>query len=76
MQQEDVLQQKLNQSLELIREAVDVSTELMATNSQGGNTVTARWENFLKQFFVYVKQKSNETGKNLIAGISWSKIKP
>ncbi|SFG83691.1 hypothetical protein SAMN05660649_02874 [Desulfotomaculum arcticum] len=77
MDQMEDLQQKLNQSLVTVRQAVDISANIKAANNPGSSSmVTAEWENFLKQFFSYVKKKSNETGHNLIAGISWSKIRP
>lgn len=76
MQRMEELNKKLNESMELVRQAVDISVEIKLSDAPGSDMVTAQWENYLKQFFVYVKQKSNETGQNLIAGISWSKIKP
>jgi len=77
MDKNNLVQQKLSESLNTIREAIDISADIKAVNGDKNTTMlTELWESFLKQFFTYVKQKSNETGHNLMAGISWNKIKP
>lgn len=71
-----LLEQKMNESLAIIKEAIDLSAEIKAGNGDRGNKVNGLWEDFLKQFFSYVKQKSHASGYNLMYGISWNRIKP
>ncbi|MCF8010213.1 MAG: hypothetical protein K9L17_03940 [Clostridiales bacterium] len=67
---------KLDQASQLLNEAVDLSTELRKEGPGNSKEVSAAWENFLNNFFSYIKTKSKESGQNLMAGISWRKIKP
>lgn len=70
------LQQKLSQSMVMIKEAIDISANIKAANGDRGNMVTTTWESFLKEFLAHIKEKSNQTGHNLMAGVSWHRIKP
>lgn len=67
---------KLSQALVVIREAVDISLQIMSQGPSKAKEVSALWENFLREFLSYIKQKSRETGRNLFAAISFPRIWP
>lgn len=72
MQEVHTLKDKLEQALGLVKEAVDISAEML---KRGDNReVPLLWENFLKEFFTYIKLKSKAAGKNLLASIKFSRI--
>lgn len=63
---------KMVQALSLLKEALNISLPLLQSEQKKG--VVALWEGFLREFFSYVKQKSKETGSNLMAYISFNRI--
>lgn len=58
-----------------LQEAVDLTIELRARSPQQKGEVIKIWEEFLGSFFGYIKQRSREAKDNLLAGISWTKMK-
>ncbi len=71
----EMLQQKMGNAMQNLREAVDLSIELRAQSPQNKSEVIKLWEDFLGQFFGYIKQRSKEAKDNLLAGISWTRLK-
>jgi hypothetical protein len=63
------LQQKLEEALQLLREAVDISVRIKAQEPKN-QALIVLWEEFLGQFWSYLRKKSKESGQNLLAGIS------
>ena len=63
---------KMFQALDLIKEALDMSIPLFRTEQK--NNIVALWEAFIKEFIVYIRHRSRETGINLINKISIGKI--
>lgn len=70
----EILREKITRISQELREAVDMSIELRA-NSQNKAEVIKVWEEFLGGFFGYIKQRSRESKDNLLAGISWTRLK-
>jgi len=60
----------------IIKETVDQSLEAMLRGREESKEVTALWENFLREFLGYIKQKSRETGRNLFAAVSFHRVWP
>ena len=54
--------------------AVDLSIELR-TVAENKAEVVKIWEEFLGEFFGYIKKRSKESKDNLLAGISWTRLK-
>ena len=57
-----------------LQEAVDMSIELR-TDARNKPEVIKAWEEFLGEFFGYIKKRSRESKDNLLAGISWTRLK-
>lgn len=70
----DELKKKLDEIMCQLKEAVDSSLYLKQNDPQGGRFVSALWEEFLRQFFLYVKKRGKETNQNLMAGISIHRV--
>lgn len=68
------LGRKLENILRQVKEVVDLSLHIKSRDINGGKYVAALWEDFLRQFFLYVRKRGNETGQNLMNGISFTKI--
>ncbi len=58
-----------------LREAVDMTLELRAQSPQHKGDAIKVWEDFLAGFFGYIKQRSKEAKDNLLAGVSWTRMK-
>ncbi|SMC99759.1 hypothetical protein [Sporomusa malonica] len=69
------LAEKLSGLSRELKEAVDLSIQLRAQSAQNKNEVARLWEDFLGQLFGYIKQRSKESRDNLLAGISWTRMK-
>lgn len=68
----DSIKTKMIQALSLIKEAFDQSVPLLKTGQK--NDIVILWETFIREALDYIKQKSKESGSNLINSISISKI--
>jgi len=71
----DTLRQKIQAAGKEICEAVDMSIELRRQSPEIKSEVVKVWEGFLGNFFGYIKQRSKESKDNLLAGISWTRLK-
>ncbi|QDR82382.1 hypothetical protein [Sporomusa termitida] len=71
----ELLQQKIVNASRELNEAIDMSVELRRHSPQTKTEVMKIWEEFLGQFFGYIKKKSKESKDNLLAGISWTRLK-
>lgn len=69
------LKENLSRTAADLRTAVDLSIELRAQSTENRAEVIKLWEEFLGQLFGYIKQRSKETRDNLLAGISWTRMK-
>lgn len=58
-----------------LQAAVDLSIELRARSPQQKEEVIKIWEEFLGSFYGYIKQRGRETKDNLLAGVSWTRLK-
>lgn len=74
MHQEDLseLRSRMARALVLIKEAVDLSLPLLGNGQR--ERVVALWEEFLREFFSYVKKKGRETRRNLFSCLSFRRI--
>ena len=68
------LEKTLGEASKKVREAVDISVAMRMRDPNCNEGVTKAWEEFLGDFMGYVKEKGRETGYNLMAGISFSRI--
>ncbi|VBB05085.1 Hypothetical protein LUCI_0291 [Lucifera butyrica] len=71
----EMLRQKIESAGRELEEAVDMSIELRRQSPTVKAEVVKIWEEFLGSFFSYIKQKSKESKDNLLAGISWTRLK-
>lgn len=71
----ELLQEKMLNARRELHEAIDISIELRRQSSQSKEAVVKIWEEFMGQFFGYIKKKSKESKDNLLAGISWTRLK-
>ncbi|HAG10216.1 MAG TPA: hypothetical protein DCK76_02230 [Desulfotomaculum sp.] len=66
----DALHDKLEAAFSLLKEAVDMTVEIK--KKEAGNKQSALvWEDFLGDFWEYIRLKSRESGYNLLAGVSF-----
>jgi hypothetical protein len=70
----ELIEAKLGEALALVREAVEHSVEAMGENSESERRVALLWEDFLGEFFSYLKQKSKEKKRNLLGIVSFARI--
>lgn len=71
----ELLRQKIHNANQELIEAIDLSIELRRQSPQMKSEVVKIWESFLGQFFGYIKQKSKASQDNLLAGVSWARLK-
>ncbi|MDF2570175.1 MAG: hypothetical protein K0R55_1779 [Sporomusa sp.] len=71
----ELLQQKILNANRELQEAIDMSIELRHQSPQNKGEVAKIWEEFLGHFFGYIKKRSKESKDNLLAGISWARLK-
>lgn len=71
----DELRAKLTGIAEDLRAAVDMTLELRAQSPLHKGDAIKVWEDFLGGFFGYIMQRSREAKDNLLAGVSWTKMK-
>ncbi|MDF2873469.1 MAG: hypothetical protein K0R22_152 [Sporomusa sp.] len=71
----ELLHQKISNARRELHEAIDMSIELRRQSPQTKEAVVKIWEEFMGQFFGYIKKKSKESKDNLLAGISWTRLK-
>lgn len=70
-----ILKAQLGKTLQELHKVVDLSIELRAQSPREKAEVIQLWEDFLGQFFGYIRQRSKESKDNLLAGISWTRMK-
>jgi hypothetical protein len=71
----EMLHQKITNATHDLHEAIDMSIDLRRHSPEVKKEVMKIWEEFLGQFFGYIKKKSKESKDNLLAGISWTRLK-
>ncbi len=71
----EMLRQKITNANRELHEAIDMSIELRRHSPEIKGEVVTIWEEFLGQFFGYIKKRSKESKDNLLAGISWTRLK-
>lgn len=71
----EMLHQKITNATQELHEAIDMSIELRRQSPEIKGKVMKIWEEFLGQFFGYIKRRSKESRDNLLAGISWTRLK-
>jgi len=69
------LAEKLRGLSRELKDTVDLSIQLRAESAQNKNEVARLWEEFLGQLFGYIKQRSKESRDNLLASLSWARMK-
>ncbi len=69
------LREKIACATKELHGAVDLSIELRAQSPQNKAEVIKVWEEFLGGFFGYIKQRGKESKDNLLAGITWTRMK-
>jgi predicted transcriptional regulator YdeE len=53
---------------------VDITADAKAKEPEHNKAIASLWEDFLGQFFLYVRQKGKETNQNIMAGVSFARI--
>ncbi len=71
----DELRTKVADIARELREAVDMTIALRARSPRHKDDAIKIWEEFLGGFFGYIKQRSRESKDNLLAGVSWTRLK-
>lgn len=71
----ELLQQKISNANRELKEAIDISIELRRQSPNSKGEVVQVWEEFLGNFFGYIKKASKDSKENLLAGISWARLK-
>ncbi len=71
----EMLHQKITNATQELHKAIDMSIELRHHSPEMKEEVMKIWEEFLGQFFGYIKKRSKESKDNLLAGISWARLK-
>jgi hypothetical protein len=74
LEQLDSARAKLAEASRLVREAVDLSLEVMCRDARPNPAVTSIWEDFLGDFLKYLKVKGKEKKRNLLAMISFARV--
>lgn len=69
------LDEKINKIYRDIQQAVDLTIEIRAQSPENKTVAVQLWEKFLGQFFSYLRLRSKESKDNLLAGISWTRLK-
>ncbi|MBS4007755.1 MAG: hypothetical protein KGZ45_04905 [Clostridium sp.] len=69
-----VLKIKLVEALNILREAVEISLEIKALGTAEQQEANGLWSLFLQEFFGYIKKRSCETKKNLLAGVRFPRL--
>jgi hypothetical protein len=67
----EMLHEKIINANRELHEAIDMSIEIRRHSPEKKGEVVKIWEEFLGQFFGYIKKRSKESKDNLLAGISW-----
>ncbi len=62
------IKNKMSKALSLTKEAFEMSIPLLKTNQK--ENVGLLWEAFTREFIMYIKHRSKETGINLIEHLS------
>ncbi len=70
----ELLKKKMNLALSELKEAVDLTAELKLSGPDIKAATNLIWEQFLFEFFNYIKQKSKETKQNILAGIKFPRF--
>ncbi len=70
----DALHDKLVAAFSLLKEAVDTTVEIKK-KEDGSKQAALVWEDFLGDFWEYIRLKSRESGYNLLAGVSFFRSK-
>lgn len=70
-----LLEDKLRRLIWELKEAVDLTIEVRRESPQIKHESIRLWEEFLGQFFGYIKYRSKESKDNLLAGISLTRLK-
>ncbi|NPV90868.1 MAG: hypothetical protein HPY50_08855 [Firmicutes bacterium] len=58
----------------MLKEAVDMTVEIKQKDAHN-KQATWLWEDFLGDFWGYIRRKSRESGHNLLAGISFFRLR-
>ena len=66
----DVLHDKLEEAFSLLKEAVNMTVEMKKKEAHSKQAARV-WEDFLGDFWGYIRLKSRESGYNLLAGVSF-----
>lgn len=66
----DTLHNKLEAAFSLLKEAVDMTVEIKKKEAHS-KQATRVWEDFISDFWGYIRLKSRESGYNLLAGMSF-----
>ncbi|MEA4925511.1 MAG: hypothetical protein VB084_09395 [Syntrophomonadaceae bacterium] len=72
----NILRTHLQQAILLIKQAVDASVKIKLENPGAWSEVTGIWEEFIGEFWGYIKSQSVRSGQNLLRGISLLRFRP
>lgn len=71
----DLLREKLHKISKELESAVDDSLALRRQSPEAKEEVIHLWEEFLGHLFRYLKVRSKENKDNILAGVSWGRMK-
>lgn len=69
------LNERLSRVKMELQQVIDMSVELRHNDPQAKSEITHMWEEFLGHFLGYIKKRGKETRENLLADISWTRIR-
>ena len=69
------IKQRLQEIYLEIKEIIDLSADVRNSSVENKKVIAQIWEQFLNNVFSYIKQKSKETGQNLLWGISFLRMR-
>ncbi len=68
------IRDKMKHALLLLMEAADLSIAIVKDEDGRGGPMKALWEDFIREFLRYTKNKSRETGIDLVSLVSITRI--
>ncbi|MDA8234693.1 MAG: hypothetical protein M0Z31_07855 [Clostridia bacterium] len=74
MSDSNKLRDNLQQAMNHLREGIEISIELKTQGKEFDREVIDLWEQFLGEFWGYIRKRSKEVGFNLLGGISFNKL--
>lgn len=70
MSETEMLEEKMRVIMRELKEAVDISVDIIQREPAAKKAVFYFWERFISTFFAYASYRSRQAGQNLLTAIS------